>query len=115
MTRFFLDTLLEDSVYPGSVTLIYAGQYGKMNLTMGSPTSIFFNPFIRQRWPSVRPEDVVPKVSFKATVQGSNEKKDFDAAITTRTKWKRGLRDTSEALLAFPPSVFGAHDIYLQF
>ena len=55
------------------------------------------NPFTCQRWPAIRPDDVVPKVIFDATIQNSQVKEDFNTAITTRTKWNRGLRDTGEA------------------
>ncbi len=41
----------------------------------------------------IRPDDVIPKVVFDATVM---VKDDFGPAITTRTKWKRGLRDSGE-------------------
>ena len=65
------------------------------------------NPSTRlERWPAVRPDDIVPKVVFKATVQGSNNKEDFDTAITARTKWTRGLRDTGEASLVLMLSTF---------
>lgn len=55
------------------------------------------NPLNCQRWPSIRPDDVVPKVFFDATVQKSTVEEDFNTAITTRTKWKRGLRESGEA------------------
>jgi len=45
-------------------------------------------------WPAIRPDDVVPKAIFAATVQDSKVKEDFNTAIETRTKWKRGLRDS---------------------
>ena len=65
------------------------------------------NPSTRlERWPAVRPDDIVPKVVFKATVQGSNNKVDFDTAITARTKWTRGLRDTGEASSVLMLSIY---------
>ena len=93
----FLDTSLEGSVYPGRVTSICAIYAGKTKVVDRSVNfKAFSNPVTHQRWPAIRPDDVVPMLSFKRIVQDSKEKEDLSTALTTRTGWKRGLRDTGE-------------------
>ncbi|KIJ96017.1 hypothetical protein K443DRAFT_682616 [Laccaria amethystina LaAM-08-1] len=118
LTRAILETAIGDPLYPGIETYWIA----KFNTTYDTNHTVLLNPPFRiatdtilpghltrglslpwqcdfdlcktHWWPSVRPDDIVPKVVFQATVQGSNNKTDFDTAITARTKWTRGLRDT---------------------
>ncbi|EDR13863.1 uncharacterized protein LACBIDRAFT_304964 [Laccaria bicolor S238N-H82] len=118
LTRAILETAIGDPLYPG----IEMYWIAKLNTTYDTNHAVKINPPFRINtntilpghltrglslpwqcdfdlckthwWPSVRPDDIVPKVVFHATVQGSNNKTDFDTAITARTKWTRGLRDT---------------------
>jgi len=116
LTRAILESTMGDPLYPGIEMYWIAKSTTTYDITVNDidppfrinnailpghltrglslPWQCDFDLCATHWWPAIRPDDIVPKVIYDATVQQSHVKEDFDTAITTRAPWTRGLRET---------------------
>ncbi|KIL59196.1 hypothetical protein M378DRAFT_1016847 [Amanita muscaria Koide BX008] len=116
LTRASLETTIGDPLFPGIETYWFAKlsstydftvtnldppfrvnqqvQPGYFTRGLSLPWQCDFELCATHWWPSVRPDDVVPKAAYDNIMGKSGTPEQFDTATTTRRAWTRGFRDT---------------------
>ncbi|KAM6493633.1 hypothetical protein JOM56_009994 [Amanita muscaria] len=116
LTRASLETTIGDPLFPGIETYWFAKLSSTYDFTVSNldppfrvnhqvqpgyftrglslPWQCDFELCATHWWPSVRPDDVVPKAAYDNIMGKSGTPEQFDTATTTRRVWTRGFRDT---------------------